>query len=139
MRLQQSLLALVVFMVVFLGIYTSLGIMTSEEGYNTNTSTDITYQEKYDLMLDISQNIERDYTTLQNVTVDKGAGFFTGVASAFSLGKNIVTSPFRVINVIWSAMMEDLNLPAWLNGVAATVIIILFIFALLAIILRWKA
>ena len=139
MRLQQFLLGLIVFIVVFLGIYSSLGYITSKKGYNVDTSDDIVYREKYNLISDFGINFEEQYTTLQNVTVDKGAGFFTGLASVFSLGKTIVSAPFNIINVIWNGLMVDLNLPKWIDGVAMVIITIFLIFALMAIILRWKA
>lgn len=132
------LLGIMVLTLVFLGIYNSLGIMTSEEGYNVDTSEDVTYKEKYDNILDIGKDINDSYTSLQGVTPDKGAGFFTGVASAFSLGKTIVSAPFNVINLLWSAISQDLNLPIWVNGVFVVTLLILIIFALLTIILRYK-
>ena len=146
MRLQTIIIGMLVFGALMTGFYTFLGDLTGPEGYDIDISNDTAYQAAYNKTTDLSQQLNDSYSDLQDVSPDRGLSYFTGAWDMFKIAKDIITTPFSLLlgsdgminTLAGSEEDKGLGLAPWIQGLVFGLIIVLIIFAVMAIVIKWK-
>lgn len=135
MKPSQFLIILVLVSAVITGLYNFYISMASEYGVDTGLSQE--YEEKYNLLINISSKTEDAYKNVTGIGAEIAPiEYFTGIRDAFTKTKNIMVAIFTLPTFLLKEFVEDIGLPPWVGIAMGAIITILVIAALLAILIR---
>jgi len=135
MRLESLLIGMFVIAIVSAGMYTFIGNVGDQYDVVTDEDSHLAiYENSYALGVDVNESFNR----LTSDDTSKTAQFFTGVVLVWNTIVFIVQSIVGSLNIIINNILIALFLPEWFIGIAYGVIAVMIIFAMIALIMRWK-
>jgi|24BtaG_2_1085350.scaffolds.fasta_scaffold04662_2 hypothetical protein len=147
MKFSSILIGILLLGAIFGGFYTFTNSIITENNYDTDFGivTDSKYQNSFDKIEEISNKTSAAYVTMYgndetNETgwaVDK-LSYLGFVPDALSLIKDIVTLPFSLAGDFIFSIGIYLGVPSWVTALLLAVTLVILLFALLQIILRYK-
>jgi len=133
MRISSLLIGVAIISILFSLFYGMTGDLADEYDINIDDS----YKNDFEKMNNITDQISGDYETVGNWSVDETS--FLGLSvSSISLVKNMIFSPFSVMGELINSIEEHLGIPRWLVTFISTVMLILLVFALVALIQKYR-
>ncbi len=120
-----------------LGFYEFANDLTDENSYNVDLNDN--YTTSFDKAENLSTNIAEGYNDVMNWSAEKGgAAIITLVPDALMLVKDVIVLPVSLTLAMFDDAMVILGAPAWISTLAIAVLIVIVIFAFIALILRFK-
>ncbi len=128
--------------VVMTGMYQfTTDLADSDTGYNINVDDD-KYLNSFNRTRDIESQINDSYNEIQEFSANTKStiGIITLVPEVLILLKNMAILPFAVIGGIIESLGQNelLGLPSWMITFMLSVMVALILFAIAALILRFK-
>ena len=135
--------AFMVAALIFSTMYCIIAELTSETAYDLPVND--TYLRTFNQTNDVAGQISEDYQTIwgddnENKTgwaVDK-LSYLALLPEAVSLVKNMIKLPYQLTEDMVSGILETVGLPEFMQPIIMTLILVALIFALIAIVLRYR-
>ena len=137
-KLENIIISILVLGTVITGFYWFMDNLASETGWETDVSDDLNYIGKYNKSVELGEELEQRYSAIQNTSIDKAAGFFTGVGDIFSIIKSMVVAPFSISSAVLGNLSADIGLPYWIGGLIIGLIVTALIFAVIYAVMKVK-
>lgn len=139
MKISTMIIGLLLISVLVFGFYqfaTDLG--DSETGYDVAVDDDA-YIQSFDKSRNISDQVNESYHNIQDdLRANTAASYITLIPEVVVLVINLVELPFTLMGGIITAIIDYMGLPSWVNTFMITVMVVLLVFALVALALRYK-
>lgn len=119
----------------FVGFYEFAAALGGEDAYNVDI--DDSYATTFDKTTNISDKIDDDYNEMINWSVDK-TSYLGLTGHGVSLIKNMISLPFALVGDLVTNGIESIGLPSWVQSFLLAAIAALLVFAVLALILRYR-
>ena len=143
MRISSFIISILLVGLIVVGFYEFAADLAAPDAYDITLNE--SYKDAFDKTNNISSEISDDYEAMignsdNNETgwvVDK-LSYLALIPNAVSLILNMVKLPFIVTIEIISNITEYLNLPDWINAFLMAAFLILVIFGIISIIMRYR-
>ncbi len=135
MKLEHLMITLLIVSAIVSGIYFIVGDL--EDEYNVPIDDEgiiAEYDQSSDMVLSLNQSI----TTLLDAKFTF-SDVIAGMNAVWTTIKVVIKTPFIIINTFLTSTMSMIGLPEWFSVFITGIIVVLVLFSLLAIILRYKA
>lgn len=115
------------------------GMADSGVGYNKEDKYSGVYKERLDTTTNYTNSINKSYHEMLDVfTADSSLAYITLVPKAVILVVDIIKLPFGLVGTIIDSLIEWFELPGWVKAFFNTVFVIIIVFAMIALALRFK-
>jgi len=119
---------------VFYGLVTDLA---DDEAYNVNVDT--SYKSTFDATSTMSNKISSKYNDMVNWSIqNKETTQLALIPDAISLVLSVIATPFAVLFDLGNSIIIIFKLPAWATTFISGVIVVILMFAFIALVLRFK-
>jgi len=138
MKVSTGITALIIFSFALIGMYAFLSDLVNDNAY------DIEYDDKYLTELDNAQNISASISTSWDKAANFSAKkstlyqFVTLVPDALSVIKDLFMLPPKLVASTVASVTQFIGLPEWVGSFVLSIFMTAFIFAFIALILRYK-
>jgi len=138
MRFSNVIMSILLLGSVLVGLFAFATDLGGEDKYNA--PVDDSYLSQFDKTDNLTSEISEKYDEIQNFSTKKSSAYqiITLVPDALSLVKNIIVLPFTLIGELIHSLTTVLQLPEWASIFMKVAITIMFLFAFIALILRYK-
>lgn len=137
MKLTTLLIGIFIVSALVIGMYTFANDLTDDTGYDYDVNNE--YMSSFNKMDNVSTDMSNSYNTLQNMTfLDAGLNIYKPVLEVFSLAKNAILAPFSIANTMIIDFTNAISAPVWVRSLIVGVFYVMLLFALIAIILRFR-
>lgn len=135
MKIEHLVLGILVLAAIAVGMYSVVGELGDQYGVEVDEEA-ITepYEHSQTMITDINQSYSRLTEGGLNPT-----DFVTGLVLVWKVVKFIVATPFTVANTILIHTVSVLGLPTWFTTLLTGGLVVLVLFGLVALILRYRA
>ena len=140
MRISTIIIGLLLVGSLIFGFYSFVNdLADSDTGYDVSVDDD-KYIEAFDKSRNISDEINRSYGKIQKLSANTEStiGIVTLVPEILIITIKMVTLPFAIIGGLMTALQTHMGLPAWTTSFLLTIMTILIVFAIIAMILRFR-
>lgn len=138
-NLQKLITVVLIISAIFAGFFVFLSDLADEDSYDIDITEDAYMNSSLNKLDTLSEQLNPQYDSVKEIKTKGTLSFFSGLYDAFQIGKSIVTIPFTLLNDLWNIFEEKLGIPNWLTTLVVILITISAIFALIAILIKWRA
>jgi len=135
MRISSYVIAVLIIGLTFILFNSLINDLAGENGYDIMVND--SYYTDFDKTTNISERINADYHNISEWSVDSDS-YLGLVPEVVSLLKNTIVIPFTVTEEIISTFTTYLQLDDSIYPIITSIVLVIIVFALLAIILRYK-
>jgi hypothetical protein len=138
MRLSSVIFGILMVGTLIVGMYSFVSDLSGADAYNIEYDTQ--YEEAFDKSEEVSEQINESYTEMQEFSASKSStiGIVTLVPDMLILLKNMIVLPFSLAGGMIGSLIQYMGLPSWVQSFLIAGLTILFLFAIAALILRYK-
>lgn len=139
MRVSSIIIGLILVGSIFTMMFGFARDLGGSDAYDVEISDE--YEQAFDKTEEMNREINKSYNEIQEKWEGKKTstlGFITLTIDAMVLVKNIIIYPFTVMGGMITSIIEYIKLPAAMQSMMLSISTILFIFAIVAIVLRYK-
>lgn len=133
MRIQNFVLGLLLVTGIVMGMYSAFGEIG--EQYGNSPAADL---ESYNRTNEAVEGISNSYSDLIASPLSP-TSFLGGLGLVWKVIKFAIVAPFAIANDILASISGTLGLPGWFTILAAGTLVVLVMFGLINMILRWRA
>jgi len=143
MRISSFIISILLVGLIVVGFYELADDLAGEDAYDVTLNE--SYKDAFDKTANVSSEISDNYESIigssdKNETgwvVDK-LSYLALIPNVVSLVVNMVQLPFTVTGEIIGNLTDYLNLPSWISVFLTTAFLVLLIFGIIAIVMRFK-
>ncbi len=132
MRIEAFVLGLFVFGSIIIGMYAIFD--ETADQYGMDTGQDLS---AYNKTAESISNINQSFTDLTTGTLSP-TSFLGGLGLVFSVVQLVIATPFTIATGMIAHLSTALALPVWFTALISGALVVLVVFGLIALILRFR-
>lgn len=137
MRVSSIVMGLLIVGVLGVGIYSFANDLAKEQAYDIEVSGQ--YLVVFNKTNDLTKDINKSYAEIQTKLQSDNSGYIiTLVPQTIILMKNAIIFPFKAAGEILIMLVEYMKLPTWVQAFFIAAIALIFLFSMVALVLRYK-